>query len=172
MVMHGRHNAGLRPSRRASSAPVAAAVIPASSEVDLKEKCPLPCPSNVLRLEITNQGGITMSQFVHLYRGAERGRSPEKMQEMMQKWMAWMKQLTEKGHIKDIGQPLEHTGKLVKGKQKIVTDGPFAETKDIVGGYTLIEARDLDQAVELSKGCPIFEVDGAVEVRPVLKLNM
>ena len=113
-----------------------------------------------------------MSQFVYLYRGAERGRSPEKMQEMMQKWMAWMKQLSENGHIKDPGQPLEHTGKLVKGKQKTVTDGPFAETKDIVGGYTLIEARDLDQAVELSKGCPIFEVDGAVEVRPVMKLSM
>jgi len=120
----------------------------------------------------SNQGGITMSQFVYLYRGAERGRSPEKMQAMMQKWMTWMKQLTDKGHIKDPGQPLEHTGKLVKGKQKTVTDGPFAETKDIVGGYTLIEARDLDQAVELSKGCPIFEVEGAVEVRPVMKMNM
>jgi hypothetical protein len=113
-----------------------------------------------------------MSQFVYLYRGAERGGSPEKMQETMQKWMAWFKQLTEKGHIKDIGQPLEHTGKLVKGKQKTVTDGPFAETKDIVGGFTLVEARDLEQAVELSKGCPIFEVDGAVEVRPVMKMNM
>ena len=113
-----------------------------------------------------------MSQFVYLYRGAERGGSPDKMQQMMHKWMTWMKQLTDQGHIKDIGQPLEHTGKLVKGKQKTVTDGPFAETKDIVGGFTLIEARDLDQAVELSKGCPIFEVDGAVEVRPVMKLNM
>jgi hypothetical protein len=113
-----------------------------------------------------------MSQFVYLYRGAERGRSPEKMQEMMQKWMVWMKQLGDKGHIKDIGHPLESTGKLVKGKQKAVTDGPFAETKDVVGGYTLIEARDLEQAVELSKGCPIFEVDGAVEVRPVMKMNM
>ena len=68
-----------------------------------------------------------MSQFVYLYRGAERGGSPEKMQETMQKWMAWFKVLGEKGHIKDIGQPLEHTGKLVKGKQKTVTDGPFAE---------------------------------------------
>ena len=113
-----------------------------------------------------------MSQFVYLYRGGEPGRSPEKMQEMMQKWMAWMKQLTDQGHIKDMGQPLESTGKLVKGKQKTVTDGPFAETKDIIGGYTLIEARDLDQAVELSKGCPIFEVEGAVEVRPVMKMNM
>ena len=113
-----------------------------------------------------------MSQFVYLYRGTERGRSPEKMQETMQKWMAWFKDLGEKGHIKDIGQPLEDTGKLVKGKQKTVTDGPFAETKDIIGGFTLVEARDLEQAVELSKGCPIFEVEGAVEVRPVRKLNM
>jgi hypothetical protein len=124
------------------------------------------------KIKITNQGGITMSQFVYLYRGAERERSPEKMQQMMQKWMSWMKELGEKGHIKDQGQPLEHTGKLVKGKQKTVTDGPFAEAKDVVGGYTLIEARDLEQAVELSKGCPIFEVDGAVEVRPVMKLNL
>jgi hypothetical protein len=113
-----------------------------------------------------------MSQFIYLYRGAERNRSPEKAQEAMQKWMAWFKQLTEKGHIKDPGQPLEHTGKLVKGKRKTVTDGPFAEAKDIIGGYTLVEARDLEQAVELSKGCPIFEDDGAVEVRPVMKLNM
>src|SRR5881409_2350550 len=71
-----------------------------------------------------------------------------------------------------LGTKRTNTGKLVKGKQKTVTDGPFAETKDIVGGYTLIEARDLDQAVELSKGCPIFEVEGAVEVRPVRKMNM
>ena len=113
-----------------------------------------------------------MSEFVYLYRGGETGRSPERAQQMMQKWMVWLKELAEKGHIKDRGQPLERTGKLVKGKRKTVTDGPFAEAKDAVGGYTLIEARDLDQAVELSTGCPIFEVDGEVEVRPVMKMNM
>ena len=113
-----------------------------------------------------------MSEFVYLYRGGERGRSPERMQEMMQKWIAWLKDLAAKGHIKDQGHPLERSGKLVKGKQKTVTDGPFAEAKDVVGGYTLIEARDLNQAVELSKGCPILEVDGDVEVRPVMKLSM
>jgi len=94
------------------------------------------------------------------------------MQQMMQKWMAWMKDLGAKGHIKDRGQPLERAGKLVEGRQKIVMDGPFAEAKDVVGGYTLIEAEDLSEAVELSKGCPIFEVEGAVEVRPVMKFNM
>jgi hypothetical protein len=113
-----------------------------------------------------------MSEFLYLYRGGEAGRSPERMQQMLQKWMAWLKELQEKGHIKDQGQPLERTGKLVKGKQKTVTDGPFAEAKDVVGGYTLIEARDLEQAVELSKGCPIFENEGAVEVRPIMKINM
>ena len=113
-----------------------------------------------------------MSEFVFLYRGGARDGSPEQMQQTMQKWTAWLKGLGEQGHIKDQGQPLERTGKLVKGKQKTVTDGPFAEAKDVVGGYTLIEARDLEQAVELSKGCPIFEVEGAVEVRPIMKMSM
>ena len=112
-----------------------------------------------------------MSEFLFLYRGGESGGSPERMQQTMQKWMAWLKELGEKGHLKDQGQPLERTGKLVKGRQKTVTDGPFPEAKDIVGGYTLIEARDLAQAAELSKGCPIFESDGAVEVRPVMKIG-
>ena len=110
-----------------------------------------------------------MSEFVYLYRGGESGRSPELMQQTMQKWMTWLKDLGQKGHIKDQGQPLERAGKLVKGKSKAVTDGPFAEAKDVVGGYTLIEARDLDQAVELSKGCPILEDGGSVEVRPLKK---
>jgi hypothetical protein len=113
-----------------------------------------------------------MSEFVFLYRGGARDRSPEQMQQMMQKWMAWMKDLGANGHLKDRGQPLERAGKLVQGRQKTVTDGPFAEAKDVVGGYTLIEAEDLSEAIELSKGCPIFEVEGAVEVRPVMKLNM
>jgi len=113
-----------------------------------------------------------MSEYVFLYRGGDAGRSPDNVQQTMQKWMTWLKGLAEKGHIKDQGQPLEPGGKLVRGKQKAVTDGPFAEAKDIVGGYTLIEARDLDQAVELSKGCPILDVEGAVEVRPVMKMSM
>ena len=113
-----------------------------------------------------------MTEFVFLYRGGARDRSPEQMQQNMQKWMAWMKDLGANGHLKDRGQPLERAGKLVQGKQKTVTDGPFAEAKDVVGGYTLIEAEDLSKAVELSKGCPIFEVEGAVEVRPVMKFNM
>ena len=95
------------------------------------------------------------------------------MQQTMQKWMAWFKELGEKGHIKDHRPSARGRRQGGQGQaEKTVTDGPFAEAKDVIGGYTLIEARDLDQAVELSKGCPIFEGEGAVEVRPVMKMNM
>ena len=112
-----------------------------------------------------------MSQFVFLYRGADRSGSPQEMQQVVQKWMAWLKELEQKGHMKDIGHPLDSTGKVVKGKQKkIVTDGPYAETKDVVAGYTLIEAKDLAEATELSMGCPVFERGGFIEVRPIMKM--
>jgi hypothetical protein len=112
-----------------------------------------------------------MSEFVYLYRGGQRPPSPEAAQQNMQKWMAWLKELTDKGHVKDPGHPLDGTGKLVSGRQKTVTDGPFAEAKDLIGGYTLVTARDLDQAVQIAGGCPIFEGGGAVEVRPVMKMG-
>jgi len=118
----------------------------------------------------TTKPEVRMSEYVFLYRGAERPTSPQEMQQVMQKWMSWMQNLSDQGHIKDRGQPLEATGKVVKGRQKTVTDGPFAEAKDLVGGYTLIEAKDLNEAAELSKGCPIFERNGFVEVRPVMKM--
>ena len=113
-----------------------------------------------------------MSAFTFLYRGRDTNASPEQMQKTMEKWRAWFKQLGEHGHLKDIGHPLENSGRVVRSKQKNVTDGPFAEAKDVVGGFSLIEARDLEQATELSKGCPILEVGGSVEVRPIQALNM
>jgi hypothetical protein len=113
-----------------------------------------------------------MSEFTYLFRGRETSASPEQMQKTMGKWVAWFKDLGAKGHIKDPGHPLEHTGKVVKGNQKTVNDGPYAEAKDIVGGYIVVEANDLQHAAELAKGCPILEVGGSVEVRPIQKLNM
>ena len=83
-----------------------------------------------------------------------------------------MKDLGTKGYIKEQGHPLESTGKVVRGAQKVVNDGPYAEAKDVVGGFTLIQARNLEEATELSKGCPILEVGGSVEVRPIQAINM
>ncbi len=114
-----------------------------------------------------------MSEFVFLYRGGDQsGASPEQLQQQMNRWGTWLRELGEKGFIKSPGQPLERTGKLVRGREKTVTDGPFAEAKDVIGGFSIVEAKDIAHAVELAKGCPIFLVGGDVEVRPVMKMNM
>jgi hypothetical protein len=115
---------------------------------------------------------LKMSEFTFLFRGRDTTASPEQMQKNMEKWLAWFKDLSEKGHLKDRGHPLETAGKVMRGKQKSVNDGPYAEAKDVVAGFTLIEARDLMHATELSKGCPILDVGGSVEVRPIQKMSM
>ena len=111
-----------------------------------------------------------MAEFAYLYRGGERPTSAEQSQQVMQKWIAWMKDLAEKGHMVDRGQPLERSGKIVQGGGKIVTDGPFAEAKDVVGGFTVVKAKDVAEAAELAKGCPILERGGHVEVRPIMQM--
>jgi hypothetical protein len=96
--------------------------------------------------------------------------SPEQMQQTMKKWTDWKDALEEDGHIKLLGERLDGTGKVVRGKAKGVTDGPYVEVKDFVQGYMLVEAKDIDKAVELAKGCPILEGDGTVEIRPFLSM--
>ena len=109
-----------------------------------------------------------MASFMLIFRGGNAaGDSPEQMQQHMQKWFAWFEGLTRSGVYKGQGAPLEQRGKVVRGARKSVSDGPFAEAKDLVGGYAIVEAKDLDAAVEIARGCPTYEKDGAVEVRPV-----
>jgi hypothetical protein len=118
-----------------------------------------------------------MSEFVFLFRAGEAQQreamgTPEHAQQSLQAWRAWIQELEAKGHLKDPGQPLERTGKVVRGKQKVVTDGPYAEAKDLVLGFNVIAARDLDQAVMLASGCPMVEGGGIVEIRPVMNLPL
>ena len=117
-----------------------------------------------------------MSEFIYLFRISEASRqqamgTPERAQQSMQRWLAWMRDLESKGHLKNSGHPLENGGKVVRGTKKLVTDGPFVEAKDLVSGFITVEARDLAQAAELAGGCPILDGDGSVEVRPVLVFN-
>jgi hypothetical protein len=116
-----------------------------------------------------------MAEFLFLFRGGDATalqQSPEEMQAQMKKWMDWMGDLSKKGIMLG-AQPLERGGKLVKGTRKIVSDGPFAEGKEMVGGYLLCKADSLDEAVEISKGCPVLSFDGGiVEVRPIQAMNM
>jgi hypothetical protein len=120
---------------------------------------------------------MMMSKFVYLFRIGEAAQreamgTPERAQQSMQRWLAWIRELETQGHLKDRGQPLDRAGKVVRGKQKLVTDGPYAEAKDLVAGFIVIETRDLAHAAELAGGCPMLEGGGSVEVRPVLEMNL
>jgi hypothetical protein len=117
-----------------------------------------------------------MNDFVYLFRISPAAQqeamgTPERAQQNMQKWLAWIRELEANGALKQRGQPLERSGKVVRGKQKMITDGPFAEAKDIVSGFMIVQARDVAHATELAKSCPALDGDGAVEIRPVMKID-
>ena len=113
-----------------------------------------------------------MNEFVYLWRRPQRPpRTPQQMQETMDKYLAWFKDMEERGHLAQYGQPLEpKTGRVVGDKAGTFSDGPYAETKDIVMGYSVITAKDFDEAVALTKDHPIFDEGGVIEIRPILKL--
>lgn len=111
-----------------------------------------------------------MEKFMYIFHGGDGNNlSPTELQANMQKWFAWIEKLRKEDRYLS-GEPLEPRGKIVVGSKKLVTDGPFAEGKELVGGYFVILAKDLDEAVALSKDCPGFEYNGKVEVRPVMKM--
>jgi hypothetical protein len=112
-----------------------------------------------------------MAEFVYLYRqSVNRSGSPQEMQERLQRWQAWFKDLEKAGHLANIGVPLDGAGGVVRDAKGSFSDGPYTETKDVVMGYSLIKAETLEQARSLAAGCPIFAVGGLVEVRPVMKM--
>jgi hypothetical protein len=122
-----------------------------------------------------------MADFMLLIKGGDpvRPLSPEEMQQNMQKWGAWMKRLAEAGHLKG-GAPLEKGGKIVMGPKGVVTDGPFPEVKDLIGGYLVLQAKDADEAAMMAQGCPIFDETqhqnpktiASLEIRALGKMEM
>jgi hypothetical protein len=109
------------------------------------------------------------NQYMLIFRGNDwhKGMSPEQMQEVANQWMAWFKRLTEQGKAV-AGNPLEPEGKLVSGKNgRVVADGPFAESKEAIGGYFLLHVNSLDEAVAIAKECPGLPHGAVIEVRPV-----
>ena len=117
-----------------------------------------------------------MPEFIYIYRNSAQARNaamgtPESAQKSMEAWVAWLRDLEKRGHVRSNGQPLAPSGKIVKGGTRTIVDGPFAEAKDVIGGYSIIVAKDAAEAAELAKGCPSLEdPDGSVEVRPVLAM--
>jgi hypothetical protein len=113
-----------------------------------------------------------MNEFVYLWRRPERPtRTPQQMQDWLQRYQAWFKDMEARGHLAQYGQPLEPKGgRVVRDKAGSFSDGPYAETKDVVMGFSIIAAKDLDEAVALTVGHPIFDEGGVIEIRPILKL--
>lgn len=93
--------------------------------------------------------------------------SPEEMEQEIGEHMTWIEEL---GNHYDSGEPLLPQAKSIKGKDKIVTDGPFIESKELIGGFYIINANNMDEAVELSKGCPVLKFGGNIEVREIMMM--
>ena len=95
-----------------------------------------------------------------------KGLSPEQMQQIGENWMAWFNRLKDEGKCV-AGNPLEREGRIVSGKNKVVSDGPFAESKETIGGYFLLKVGSIDEAVAIAQQCPGLPYGIRVEVRPV-----
>jgi hypothetical protein len=107
-----------------------------------------------------------MAKFLFVYRNAPDAMtrlSPEQMQQQNQKWFAWISEAMKKGWMLDPGDALTKEGRIVKANA--VTDGPFVEAKEIIGGFSIVQADTVDTAAELAKGCPGLQSGGNVEVR-------
>lgn len=111
-----------------------------------------------------------MDEFMFLVRGYdEKGVTPEIMQKRMAAYQPWMEKMMTAGHYKS-GAPLESgSGRLLKSNRSVATDGPFLESKEIIGGYVIVTAKDYDQAVAFAKECPLLD-HCELEVRKVGKM--
>ena len=108
-----------------------------------------------------------MARFMFLRRGSCEDRpemTPDKMEAMMKAWMDWVKDGTDAGWLIDPGSPLSGGSAVVNGDLSVI-DGPFAEAKELVGGYSIVEAPDLAAACELAKQTMEIAGGGQIEVR-------
>ncbi len=115
-----------------------------------------------------------MAKFLFVYRGGHESPeppSPEQMQQIMQTWMDWIQGGTEAGWMVDGGTGLKAEGQVVQ-PDLVVTDGPFAEAKELVGGFSIVQADDLAAATKLAKTSPMIAGGGSVEVREFMNYDI
>ena len=105
-----------------------------------------------------------------LFRGPDwdAGLSREETQQRMDRVMAWFDGLQARGIVR-AGNPLARKGVVLSGKNaREVADGPYAESKEVIGGYLVLQAAVLDEAVAIARQCTTLDVGITVEVRPML----
>ena len=113
-----------------------------------------------------------MKEFMMIFRhtpNAEFKPSPEQLQENIKQWQDWIGGIAAQGKFISTNQ-LGFEGKTLQANQ-LITDGPYAELKEIVGGYIIVKSNSIDEALQLAEGCPILSTGGHVEVRNIMKLN-
>lgn len=96
--------------------------------------------------------------------------SPKEMEELANAHMNWANKLAEKGHFVS-GDGLQEKSVLITEKDCVVKDGPYLESKEIIGGYYLLQAYDLETVVELAKQCPTHHYGGTTEIRPIMQME-
>lgn len=109
------------------------------------------------------------AEYLMLIRGTDwdKDLSPEDLQAIMERFGQWCEKLAEEGKVKG-SRPLEDRGKVIAGRNgQTVTDGPFVESKEAVGGYFLLAVADENEAVALARSCPLLGLGLSVEVRPI-----
>ncbi|WMN06043.1 YciI family protein [Marivirga arenosa] len=94
--------------------------------------------------------------------------SPKEMEELTNSHMACAEKLGKSGHFIS-GEGLEENSVKISGKDSIVKDGTFLESKEMIGGYYLLQAKDLETIIELVKGCPCHLWGGTTEIRPIME---
>ncbi len=114
-----------------------------------------------------------MQEFLLIFRrdhtANEPTMSPDQLQAMMKPWQDWIGSIAAQNKLVTAGNRLTSEGNVVK-PNNVITDGPYVEVKEAVGGYTIIKADTLEEATSISKGCPILMVGGSVEVRTIIPM--
>jgi hypothetical protein len=112
-----------------------------------------------------------MEKYMFLFSGGDYSSlSNDGFEKHMQKWFAWVGKLKEQDRYVS-GEALLPEAKRISGTKKTVTDGPFTEAKEVVGGYFVVYAKNMNEAVEMAKDFPDFEFNGVIEIREVQKFD-
>ncbi len=115
-----------------------------------------------------------MKEFLLIFRNdlkAMPSFSPEEMQATTKKWMDWIGGIAAQNKLSERGNRLASSGKVVKA-HNVITDGPYSEIKESVGGYSIIRTDSYEDAVEIAKGCPVLAVGGNVEIREIDQIDV
>ena len=94
--------------------------------------------------------------------------SPKEMENLINAHMAWAEKLANQGHM-IAGDGLEEKSIRISGKDSIVKDGTFLESKEMIGGFYFLQAKNLDEIIEISKECPCHLWGGTTEIRPIME---